>query len=704
MAESGRVPGEQLEDQSRRVPREEEAQQCDPMPLRARADRRGEVGSVSRGRSRRRDRAGSNDRNINEGKEPTPLHQPHPRHSRDFSLSTPGTISDRQLLSSSQCLASEEPCGPQSTNTTSSNFEHYIHMSGISTAHSIMALSTKEPAKALPPHLRRRNGTADGKDVPPHLRGRKVSPELKEKYAGGNDKAKSAARSAVLAGMKRKSLQMRTPADSAPTTTFILNTSAGASPNKKSPEKSPPPAQSTVNGDDIEAKLESLGTKVTESKPVSKAALVAYTSSECTDRPVTPKSSTRVHQNANGNAKSAGPPASAKANSSVPPKGQPRPGTRGKYDSRGKGDGNQTPQESKFARTISRGDPDRWETKWFSEDEEPAMSIDSCWADSGYGGDGKKKRGIDPETGHQLADFNGGWAPAPVDWDARPGFAEQDAEKIEKWMAAVKNSMKGEDPTIPQDKLAAPDGTTYHFAPDPQDCALLVQGELAPRYWKPVAIGSESPNMFWGNMLKSKESTPVDSDDLKDVQPWWYRYVAESCFLLPRDHPSIDGVDPDEKEHERLARQNDKGSLHHAENRKQLERAKRDAQRQRRIRAAEKARKYSEGIPAGHPIEKIKPGVSLYLRSARPDDIQRLTEIYNHYVECSVSVPEEERQTEEQLLARYHDVLKKKLPFLVACERGGKVASRKRKGEDIILPDKVVGFAYADDHCNMKAM
>ena len=55
---------------------------------------------------------------------------------------------------------------------------------------------------------------------------------------------------------------------------------------------------------------------------------------------------------------------------------------------------------------------------------------------------------------------------------------------------------------------------------------------------------------------------------------------------------------------------------------------------------------------------------------------------------------------------QYHKIVASKLPFLVAVQRGDVVKARKKKnfGEDIVLPDKIIGFAVADNYIDLKSM
>lgn len=122
-------------------------------------------------------------------------------------------------------------------------------------------------------------------------------------------------------------------------------------------------------------------------------------------------------------------------------------------------------------------------------------------------------------------------------------------------------------------------------------------GEVAPRYWIPLAIEKQTPQAFWDALITVKKPIPIDEGDMNDAVPWWQLYgTSKSNMIKARDHAEMKGIDPDEKLDERLARENDFGSSEHAENRKRFEKAKRDAEREKRKRAAEKSRKISKAL------------------------------------------------------------------------------------------------------------
>lgn len=149
------------------------------------------------------------------------------------------------------------------------------------------------------------------------------------------------------------------------------------------------------------------------------------------------------------------------------------------------------------------------------------------------------------------------------------------------WMEGIERSMFGLKKVIKTEDLTAAE-----------------YPEIAPDYWVPIVLGNQSPQTFWNELVKSTEPTGVDEDDLNGVKPWWeFRERQDANILVPRAQPKIEGIDPDETQGERLARENDFGSDKHTENRKRLEKAKRDAERDKRKRAQEKSRRISEKMP-----------------------------------------------------------------------------------------------------------
>ena len=89
--------------------------------------------------------------------------------------------------------------------------------------------------------------------------------------------------------------------------------------------------------------------------------------------------------------------------------------------------------------------------------------VDSVRADNSWSTQAKR---INHDQGYQLQDWDGNWAPAPVDWEERGCFKDQAwGQHIDQWL--------GDSAVIPHDKI---DMTAEGFLG--QDA-----GDLAPKSW-----------------------------------------------------------------------------------------------------------------------------------------------------------------------------------------------------------------------------
>lgn len=315
-----------------------------------------------------------------------------------------------------------------------------------------------------------------------------------------------------------------------------------------------------------------------------------------------------------------------------------------------------------------------------------SSNINSAEADGGWG-DGKKRRAPTNAQGFELSDWNDQWAPAPLDWDARPAFRDdKKLMQIECWITEATSALQKEKCQLAAHEIAK--------------CAE----DIVPTYWIPHGFpGSSSLQAFWKDVSNSKHPEPVEESDLDGVRPWWECLQPyHNMMLLRYEHPSITSVDPDETLDERLARENDLGSAQHSENRRRLERAKRDAKREKRRKADEKTLAMNRSRST-LPHEKIKPDpdLKLFVRPARPADMTAIRDIYNHYIDNTCCAPEAERTTENDMLQRFQRITKSGLPFLVACKSGGVIKGVRRKRDpenELFLSDVVLGFTYAEDH------
>jgi hypothetical protein len=336
------------------------------------------------------------------------------------------------------------------------------------------------------------------------------------------------------------------------------------------------------------------------------------------------------------------------------------------------------PQESPWIKgsLIPKGDPNRHKIRWSSSE---SSSFDSHRASSGWG----TRRKRDQNNSAELADWAGGIGPASIDWDSRSRFRDhQSAEKIEKWLDQNVISMEQFEAAI-----IATDGSSFTQG----------LGDIAPTYWFVAHLDGKSAKFFWQQHIDPQDDDvkPCDEEDLQGATPWWDRYVdSEQSMLKPFDHPQVAGIDPDENPEQRRARENDRGAVHAGESRKASKRAKKEAQRKRTLEKREKAHKLGTHDPSSNAI---RPGLSLFLRPATKEDMVPLRDIYNRYIDNAFVVPETDRLTESDMLARWQAIKNAKLPFIVACQRGEVIKARKKFHEDMIMPDKAIGFACAAD-------
>ncbi|KAM0713792.1 hypothetical protein Q7P37_010754 [Cladosporium fusiforme] len=333
---------------------------------------------------------------------------------------------------------------------------------------------------------------------------------------------------------------------------------------------------------------------------------------------------------------------------------------------------------------IPKGDPRRHQTKWDSASSN-ASNGESSAGNSGWGTRNQTKLN-EEHGGVGLADWSGGIGPAAIDWDNRPKFrATASRMTIEEWLD--ESFIEGTGGTEVSGNIAA------------------VEGDVAPRDWISATTNGIRPELYWGlyfaEYLMSDNVDPVDVDDLDTAMPWWKTYEdKDSNNLRLLVQPVTSGIDPSETEDERLAREHDFGSNTAAENRKEAEKAKKHAQQARKLAKREKARQGMYAQPdTSTTTNRIKPGVKLLLRSATNEDMIALRDIYNRYVDNAFIVPDITRLTDKDMHKRWRATRDAALPFIVACERGERIKGgrnrRRNRGEDIITPDKVVGFARA---------
>ncbi|KAF2162185.1 hypothetical protein M409DRAFT_27563 [Zasmidium cellare ATCC 36951] len=357
---------------------------------------------------------------------------------------------------------------------------------------------------------------------------------------------------------------------------------------------------------------------------------------------------------------------------------------------------------------FPKPDPNRWKGSWDAHDSahwdsDKKDEWDSDKNDDGWGDQGAK-----------LTDWDGGWAPPPVDWEFRSAFRPgQSEEQVQRWLDNSEKALTG---TLLKREASTSttefDGATYAFV-KPQDSQEIKQmGDMIPRYWIPSTFGRQDPQTFWEELVRSNAPEPLDDKDLQGVRPWWELLSQGQEFLPEVSHPDIAGIDPDESFEERLAREHDQGGHKHVENRRNYLLATKQADREKKERQKQRTKKLLTkqcNSDRARDNKKLRPRQEkLFIRSARPEDFIAIKNILNYHICDNWATSESEEQTTDDIAQRYGELVYSKMPFLVACEKGAVLKGRRHKNrapdDDIVLPDTVLGFAYADDYNDMKGM
>ena len=337
---------------------------------------------------------------------------------------------------------------------------------------------------------------------------------------------------------------------------------------------------------------------------------------------------------------------------------------------------------------------------------------------------------------YSLMNYDGTWAPAPLDWDIRPAFRDhQSAESIGSWLEVVEG-MSDKQPLrfVLKDSESTnfyqnipDDGNTqrYYFTCPPANDKPM--GEIVPISWRPEPMeGGSSLAEFWGGLLVNLP-IPCDPEDLQNVKPWWEHTLSPmACFQLPLRHPEVCGIDvTDQSSHEQRLRYEDKGANHAIERWNMGYRHGRGRRGGRgralggrygeSFRAAEAIPEMTDPLTTEAPEElvieppldvSIHPKMNLYVRRAQTGDMAQVTTIYNYYVTNTVRVPENNAVLPSHMRNRLQMITAAAHCFVVACLPTGAGSSgkavikgpgKRNKGFTATCADRVIGFAYSDD-------
>ena len=248
---------------------------------------------------------------------------------------------------------------------------------------------------------------------------------------------------------------------------------------------------------------------------------------------------------------------------------------------------------------------------------------------------------------YELAGWDGNWAPAPVEWDLRPAFSNNDRRHVrymENWM---------------NDRVTE-----------------ALQRPLKLDTTLPGYTSGESPSSGRAGFL-------------------WRAYPVDWTTIRPDD--------PYTNVPERLAQTSLSSSkafckVHYAEKKKRHE--------ERRQTREAILKEEAEYVPLPNPHV---PKANIYIRPVQLSDVEQVTTLYNHYVKTSPIAGEVEDTPESDWRARVRDAEDEMLPFLVAVIKNAKnfanaaSGTRDRNGRRIVrrrtpIREVIVGFAYAEDY------
>lgn len=248
---------------------------------------------------------------------------------------------------------------------------------------------------------------------------------------------------------------------------------------------------------------------------------------------------------------------------------------------------------------------------------------------------------------HPLVAWDGKWGPAPVEWSIRPAFDQND-----------KDHLKFMDTWITQNRAQASSN--------------------------PTTIDTKDPGYRTGTGLAGGESSlgkPIDT--------------KEHDTILPNDDFTK------AKRHETSAYASEmlKGRFREPGSKSRQVYKPEFPNKTAKRAYQEKLEKFdADIIEAQASYDRATnphvPKANIYIRPVEDGDLRQVAEIYNHYVDHTVVVPEMKTLSERQWLGRWTDCTQSSYAFLVAVQLGSKVGVNNRRPSR----ETICGFAYADDY------
>lgn len=253
--------------------------------------------------------------------------------------------------------------------------------------------------------------------------------------------------------------------------------------------------------------------------------------------------------------------------------------------------------------------------------------------------------GWDP-TGHGLAGWDGKWNPAPVEWGLRPAFDHSSKDHIEFMATWLEQNQ--------------------------------VQAET-----NPIELNTEDPGFRAGTAPAAGGRTlgiPIDTKTHDTILP-------DDDFTKAKRHETANTAADMLKDRIRAPGSKSK-EVYRVE---YGSKAERKAQREAHSALLEEL----EAVPSPHPaVNPHMPKAKIYIRPVESADLRQVANIYNHYVDNSVVVPEMKRLNERQWAGRLADCRESNYAFLVAVQLVAKDGVNNRRGQQ----ETICGFAYADDY------
>ena len=273
------------------------------------------------------------------------------------------------------------------------------------------------------------------------------------------------------------------------------------------------------------------------------------------------------------------------------------------------------------------------------KNEPDTASIDTNAADVDGVMKIKPRETLEYET--RLADWDGNWMPAPVEWDARPAFNYNGARhvrKMERWMD-----------TMVQLALKEP----------------INVSTKEPGYLNGERPATGLPS--FGKAISSNEHDTLRSDDPFTNVP---QHVEQTSFSRSKEFAKNFIA-------EKKARIADRKADREA-NRRQL-----------------------EEIELNRPPNPHVPKANIYIRPAKAIDMGQVAGIYNYYIEKTLIACEKDVMNTRDWRIRLEDNEQEKHAFLVAVLKSSKAKQKfvrpRNRREAVSFEETIVGFAYAED-------